>query len=116
MMNICILLTLKNIIYKFNIQAMKILRFNEGSDFPEYIRTQLEKYGHDKVEIKYYVASASSRYSPSGTLPFTDLETAFENLKSYCEDGKRYWIFESKLRPLTQEEINLHLDSKKYNL
>ena len=94
---------------------MKILKFNE--DFiPGDIRVKLEKTGWDKPNVKYYVALADSFRIPSSTISFNDLNSAIDNLNTGNKRGNIYWIFESKLRPLTQEEINLYLDTKKYNL
>ena len=97
---------------------MKIERFNERLEYTKNVEKQIIHYNWDgEGKIKYHVAEPDD-IEPQNLTTFSTLEKAIEYLESlnWDADYKSYCIFKSQVRAITQEEINIILAQKNYNL
>lgn len=92
---------------------MKIKRFNESFEYPKDVKDEIILQEADKERVRYIIETADNE-RPERTWGYASFEKAIEDLKSRNEQW--YCLFEMKIRALTEEEIDLMIQSKKYNL
>lgn len=94
---------------------MKIKRF-ESIKYSEHLKDKIINNGWSEMRLRYYVGRPSDRIENMSS--FSEIKQALDNLdRLNSEWGESvYCLFESKVRVVTQEEIDIILDTKKYNL
>jgi hypothetical protein len=98
---------------------MKIKRYNETIRYSEQLTDKIERFGWDKGLTKYYIGrpNDSVRDIVTGN-SYSKLDPALEYLNQVNEEfgDTIYCLFEGKFRVVSSKEIDIILDTKKYNI
>ena len=95
---------------------MKIKRFNENYEYPKVVKEEIEKFGQNVDKIRYYVDTTDCEFPLS--MAYLSVESAMDFLQNYRKLGyyTNRCMFKSVLSVMTEDDINLELNTKKYNL
>lgn len=96
---------------------MKLKRFNESIEYSDEKKELIDRFGWNKEKIRYHIASPKDR-NPFDLNSYQDFELAIEQYKAHDERYplNTFCVFESRIRVMTDEEINTILAAKQYNL
>lgn len=100
---------------------MKIKKFNEKFEYMPQLKSRIEHFGWAEEKIRYHIALPSDS-SPVNAVSYIKLEAAIEELQRMNSDWdvpgvyRTYCLFESRIRVVPEEEIDLELKTNKYNL
>jgi len=99
---------------------MRHLKVYEKFEYSQKIKDKITQYNWEEGQVKYTVAVSRSKNPLSEEYEYTTnrIELAVQALEHQNRfwDEQTYCIFETKTRVLSQEEIDLILNTKKYNL
>lgn len=96
---------------------MRIKKFNESITinnvevYTERTKTLMDRFWK-KEKVRYIIAKVDER-TPEKNSGYSDFDIAINQLQAYDEE---YCIYEMTIRPLTEEELRLKIDTNKYNL
>jgi len=95
---------------------MKILKFKENYEYPKEVKEEIEKFGQNVDKIRYYVDTTDCEFPQSKV--YLSVEDAMDFLQNYNRLGysKNRCMFKTVLSVMTEDDINLELNIKKYNV
>jgi len=94
------------------IKKFEDLNLNISNGYTEEIENQIKKFDLDKEKIRYFVVPPGEKINIHSWGYFHSLEKALDQLNNY----KDRCIIECKVKALTNDDIDMYLSQKKYNL
>ena len=97
---------------------MKHLKIYEKFEYPQATKDQMKHFGWYNEEKIGYVVSTTDERNPERKTTYTKLKDAIDFLER--ENSEEWYtklcIYETRVRVVSEEEINLELEKEKYNL
>ena len=97
---------------------MKHLNIYESFEYSKELKYKINHFGWNESKVRYIIAPPRSKNPESGEYVGSDFLLAVEELKRMNLDYgvDTFCLFESKIRVLSEEEIDFQLTTKKYNI
>lgn len=98
------------------IKNFESLNLDISNGYTEEIENKIEKFNASEEKTRYYVTSPDDK-DPLSRGFNTTLEQALDRMNELNKlFSKEYCIFESRVKALRKNDIDLQLKAKKYNL
>ena len=102
-------------------QLEQLEQFVSETEYNVYnndIDSSIKKFNTNNIVFKYYIAAVDDKI-PWRRLSASDLKHALDKMRLLNKstlNGEKYCIFEGAFKALTSEEVELRLNTNKYNL
>jgi len=95
---------------------MKILKFNETFEYSEEVKNKIISSEWIENKIRYHIATPKDK-NPETSGSYSNLDGALEQLHEMNQRWKgSFCLFESRVRIVPEDEIDMHFNTKKYNV
>ena len=98
------------------IKKFETLNLDISNGYTEEIENKIKEFNAAEEKVRYYVTSPNDK-DPLSRGFNTTLEQALDRMNDLNKlFSRNYCIFESRVKALTKNDIDIHLKAKKYNI
>jgi hypothetical protein len=94
---------------------MRHLKIYEDYNYSNILQDKIKNSDWNTDKVTYHISPVGNK-NPEKTKPYYSLNEALSELESTLNTSDVYCIFESRVKLITQDDIDSIYNSKKYNL